>query len=339
MSKSPVLADRPTMERVAELAGVSKITVSRALRGSDLVRPEVRERVAQVARDIGYRVNLAARNLRTRRSRTIAVVIEQLDRGDRPIADPLLLSIVGGLLEALAPAGYAILLTTHEHYLSSSAVGADGVVMLGEGEGGQRLSEIEAAGVPMVAWGEPVSGVKVPVIGSANRLGGRLAAEHLVAEGRMRLLFLGDEQHPEVAARLAGCRDVLAASAAMLTGVVSCAFTAEAGARAIATAIADGIAFDAIFAASDFIAAGACGELVARGIQVPGDVALVGFDDAPVASGNRPALSSIRQDGAAAGRALGEAIVALIEGTAASVARQLPVDLVVRESSSSKPGH
>jgi len=120
---------------------------------------------------------------------------------------------------------------------------------------------------------------------------------------------------------------------------LSCAFTAEAGARAIATAIADGIAFDAIFAASDFIAAGACGELVARGIQVPGDVALVGFDDAPVASGNRPALSSIRQDGAAAGRALGEAIVALIEGTAASVARQLPVDLVVRESSSSKPGH
>lgn len=327
------------MERVAELAGVSKITVSRALRGSDLVRPEVRERVAKVAREIGYRVNVAARNLRTRRSQTIAVVIEQLDRGDRPIADPLLLSIVGGLLEALAPAGYAILLTTHEHYLSSSAVGADGVVMLGEGEGGLRLSEIEASGTPMVAWGEPLSGVKVPVIGSANRLGGRLAAEHLVAEGRTRLLFLGDEQHPEVAARLAGCREVLASSAAILARVMPCAFTVEAGAQAIAEAMADGTAFDAVFAASDFIAAGACRELVARRIEVPGDVALVGFDDAPIASGNRPALSSIRQDGAAAGRALGEAIVALVEGTSTEVARQLPVELVVRDSSASRPEH
>jgi DNA-binding LacI/PurR family transcriptional regulator len=321
------------MERVAALAGVSKITVSRALRGSELVRPEVRERVARIAGEIGYRVNVAARSLRTRRSQTIAVVIEQLDRGDRPIADPLLLSLIGGLLEALAPAGYAMVLTTHEHYLAASAMGADGVVMVGEGEGGHRLAQIEAFGLPMVAWGEPVSGVKIPVIGSANTAGGRLAAEHLVAIGRNRLLFLGDDQHPEVAARLAGCREVLAASAAMLVGAIPCAFTAEAGAAAVASAIEAGIAFDAIFAASDYIAAGACDELVARGREVPGDVAVVGFDDAPIASGHRPALSSIRQDGAAAGRALGRAIVGLVEETGAEFARQLPVELVVRESS------
>lgn len=326
-------AERPTMERVAALAGVSKITVSRALRGSGLVRPDVRERVAQVAREVGYRVNVAARNLRTRRSRTIAVVIEQLDRGDRPVADPLLLSIVGGLLEALTPAGYAMLMTTYEHYFAASAMGADGVVMIGEGEGGLRLTKIEAFGVPMVAWGEPVSGVKVPVIGSANRVGGQLAARHLVSAGRSRLLFLGDEEHPEVAARLAGCRDVLASSAAMLAAVMACPFTAEAGAGAVGDALDGGIAFDAVFAASDFIAAGACDELLARGFDVPRDVALVGFDDAPIASAHRPALSSVRQDGAAAGRALGEAIVALVEGTAARVDRQLPVDLMIRESS------
>ena len=326
-------SERPTMEMVAALAGVSKITVSRALRGSDLVRPEVRERVAQVAKDIGYRVNVAARSLRTRRSRTIAVVIEQLDRGDRPIADPLLLSLIGGLLEALTPAGYAMILTTHEHYLEESAMGADGVVMVGEGEGGQRLAQVEAFGLPMVAWGEPVSGVKIPVIGSANHAGGRLAAEHLVAMGRSRLLFLGDDRHPEVAARLAGCREVLASSAAMLVGVVPCVFTAEAGAAAIGAAIEQGLKFDAIFAASDFIAAGACDELAARGIDVPGGVALVGFDDAPIASAHRPALSSIRQDGTAAGRALGEAIVSLVEERGDDFARQLPVELVVRESS------
>ena len=321
------------MERVAELAGVSKITVSRALRGSELVRPEVRERVAQVAKQIGYRVNVAARNLRTRRSRTIAVVIEQLERGDRPIADPLLLSMIGGLLEALAPADYAMLLTTNEHFLAASAMGADGVVMLGEGEGGHRLAQVEALGLPMVAWGEPVSGVKIPVVGSANHAGGRLAAEHLVAQGRNRLLFLGDDQHPEVAARLAGCREVLASSAAMLAGVLPCAFTAEGGAAAVSAAIDAGTGFDAIFAASDFIAAGACDELAARGLDVPGKVAVVGFDDAPIAAAHRPPLSSIRQDGAAAGRALGRAIIGLVEGTADGASRQLPIELVVRESS------
>jgi DNA-binding LacI/PurR family transcriptional regulator len=334
MNKPGIPSERPTMEKVAALAGVSKITVSRALRGSELVRPEVRERVAQIAKQVGYRVNVAARSLRTRRSRTIAVVIEQLNRGDRPIADPLLLSMIGGLLEALTPADYAMLLTTNDHFIAASAMGADGVVMIGEGEGGRRLAEIEAFGLPMVAWGEPVSGVKVPVVGSANHSGGRLATAHLVANGRTRLLFLGDDQHPEVAARLAGCREVLAASAALLAGVLPCAFTAEGGASAVAAAIEAGTGFDAIFAASDFIAAGACDELAARGIAVPGKVALVGFDDAPIATGHRPSLSTVRQDGEAAGRALGETIVALVEGTAAPAPQQLPVELVVRESSS-----
>lgn len=334
MNRSGGDAERPTMEMVAALAGVSKITVSRALRGSDLVRPEVRQHVAEIAKKVGYRVNVAARSLRTRRSRTIAVVIEQLDRDDRPIADPLLLSMIGGLLEALTPADYAMLLTTNEHFVAASAMGADGVVMLGEGEGGNRLALIEGFGLPTVAWGEPVSGVKVPVVGSANHAGGRLAAEHLVAGGRTRLLFLGDGQHPEVAARLAGCREVLAASAAMLAAVLPCAFTAEAGAAAVREALERGIAFDAIFAASDFIAAGACDELIAHGISVPEKVAIVGFDDAPIAGGHRPTLSSIRQDGAAAGRTLGNTIVGLVEGTLKPESHQLPVELVVRESSS-----
>lgn len=334
MNKPGQPGERPTMEMVAALAGVSKITVSRALRGSDLVRPELRERIAKIAAESGYRMNVAARSLRTRRTQTIAVVIEQLARGDRPIADPLLLTMIGGLLEALTPADHAMLLTTVDHFLNSNAIGADGVVVLGQGEGGRLLSRIGAFGLPMVAWGEPVPGVDVPVIGSDNRQGGRLAAEHLIATGRKRLLFLGDAQHPEVAGRLDGVREVLAASEAALAGVVPCAFSIEAGAEATRSALEDGTKFDAIIAVSDFIAAGACDVLMARGTAVPGDVAIVGFDDTPIAAAHRPSLTSLRQDAVAAGHALGRALLAILDGAdPAAATTTLPVELVVRESS------
>ena len=333
MIKSVASSERPTMETVARVAGVSKITVSRALRGSELVRPEVRERIAEAAKQVGYRMNVAARQLRTRRSQTIAVVVEQLSRGDRPITDPLLLSIIGGLLEALTPLGYALLLTTRDHFLASNAMGADGIVMIGEGEGGAGLTEIGGFDLPIIAWGEPIPGVNVKVIGSDNRQGGRLAAEHLVSIGRKRLLFLGDADHPEVAARLEGVREVLASSDAALAAIIACPFTIEGGADAIRTSLELGRQFDAVLAVSDFIAAGACDSLLAQKINVPTDVSIVGFDDTPIAAAHRPSLTSVRQDGLAAGQALGKAIVGLVEGASALTNKPLPVELVVRESS------
>lgn len=334
MNRPAKPGERPTMEMVAALAGVSKITVSRALRGSDLVRPELRERIVKVAGEAGYRMNVAARSLRTRRTQTIAVIIEQLRRDDRPITDPLLLTMIGGLLEVLTPADQAMLLTTHDHFLSSNAIGADGVVVLGQGEGGRGLAHVEDVGLPVVAWGAPVPGLRVPVIGSDNRQGGRLAAEHLVATGRTRLLFLGDALHPEVAGRLEGVREVLAASEAALAGVIPCAFSSDAGADAVRQAIDAGTRFDAIVAVSDFIAAGACDTLVAGGRTVPHDVAIVGFDDTPIAATHRPSLTSVRQDATAAGRALGEAILAIIDGRPDDAqTAPLPVELIVRESS------
>jgi DNA-binding LacI/PurR family transcriptional regulator len=334
MSKPKKTSERPTMEMVAALAGVSKITVSRALRGSDLVRPEVREKIAKIAGEAGYRMNVAARSLRTRRTQTIAVVIEQLARHDRPIADPLLLTMIGGLLEVLTPANHAMLLTTNDHFLKSNAIGADGVVVLGQGEGGKCLAQVGTFGLPTVAWGEPVPGLNVPVIGSDNRQGGRLAAEHLVSSGRKRLLFLGDAQHPEVAGRLEGVREVLASSEAVLADAMPCAFSIESGTQAVEAALDAGIAFDGIIAVSDFIAAGACDALLARGISVPGTVAIVGFDDTPIASTHRPSLTSVRQDATAAGRALGHAILALLDGgISAAMTNPLPVALIARESS------
>ena len=335
MNKIETKGERPTMERLAALAGVSKITVSRALRGSHLVRPEVRDRIVRIARDSGYRMNVAARSLRTRRTQTIAVVIEQVVSDDRPIADPLVLWVIGGLLEVLTPADHALLLTTSDHFLASNAIDADGVVMLGQGEEARRLAEVQSVGLPMVVWGAPIPGLEISVIGSDNRLGGQLAARHLVEDcGCSKLLFLGDSRHPEIAGRFEGVRDVLSSSTASLAAKIPCSFSVHGGVQAITTALESGPDFDGVLAVSDFIAAGACEELERRGLRVPGDVAVVGFDDNAIASTHRPTLSSIRQDWHAAGQALGHAILGRLGyETPAETSDLLQVELIVRDSS------
>ena len=321
------------MATIAELAGVSKITVSRALSGSDLVRPELRERIAGVAREAGYRMNVAARALRTRRNRTIALVIERLVAGDRPISDPLILAIIGGLLETLTPAGQAMLVTSSDHFLDSQVIDADGIVMVGQGVGGQRARTVAAQGLPMVAWGERLPNSDLVVIGSDNRSGGRVSAQHMIDTGRRQLVFLGNGDHPEVAARLEGVRDIVATTPAMIAAVVPCDFSRLEGAAAVRGLLSEGLAFDGIIAASDFIAAGACDALIEEGRRVPDDVAVMGFDDIAVAANNRPPLTSIRQDWSRAGRLLGETVLALIEQPDAfSLPERLPVELIARES-------
>lgn len=321
----------PTMAAIAELAGVSKITVSRALKGSDLVRPELRDRIVEVARAAGYRMNVAARSLRTRRSRTVAVVVERLVDGDRPIADMILLLLLGGLLEVLTPADHAMLVTTRDHFLGSLGIAADGIIMIGQGQDASRVGEIAASGLPMVIWGADDEGT-ANVVGSDNRHGGYLAAEHLVATGRRRILFLGDPAHPEVARRLDGVRDYLAASEAMLVSVAKCDFSRPGGARALDDVLTAGLTFDAVIAVSDYIAAGACDTLIAKGLAIPGDVAVIGFDDISVAANHRPPISSIRQNWHEAGRLLANVLLAQLGEAQAVSHGLLPVELIVRES-------
>ena len=322
------------METVAQLAGVSKITVSRALRGSDLVRPELRDRIAQVAADAGYRMNVAARSLRTQRTQMIAVVIDRLGHDEQPVADPLVLAMIGGLLQVLTACDHAMLLTTSNHFLASSSIGADGVIMIGQGEAGSHQASVAALGFPMVAWGEPIPGQSIQMVSSDNREGGRLAARHLLDIGCERTLFFGDDRHPEVASRLEGVREVFSSSSGLLVETTRCAFSIEGGVEAAAKACDAGIAFDAMIAANDFIAAGACDEFEKRGLRIPGDLAIVGFDDNIVADTHKPSITTVRQDFAAAGRALAETIFAVLDEARDDRPPhvKLPVELVERES-------
>ncbi|HXV01350.1 MAG TPA: substrate-binding domain-containing protein [Caulobacteraceae bacterium] len=323
----PPGSDRMTMQDLAHLAGVSSITVSRALRDSPLVREELREQIKRLADKHGYRLNAAARNLRTMRAHSVTAVIEMDPTTERPMSEPLVLMVIGGLLQTLTTQGYRLVLTTRAEALRSNVLDADGIILLGQGPNDEAMHQIRRFNLPLVVWGisRPAAD-GVVFVGSDNQAGGRLVGEHLADLGRRRILFLGDTVHAEVAQRLAGLEAALAGRDIPVT-VAPCAFSRTAARAAVAAELARGTRFDAVMACSDFLALGALDGLEEAGLRVPGDVAVTGYDDA-AAQGR---LTSVRQDFDLAGQVLARKMLDLIAGGPIA-SEMIPVELVVRSS-------
>lgn len=322
----------PTMADLAALAGVSKITVSRALRDSPSVRPAMRKAIQDLAVQLGYRLNVTARNLRLKRTRTVVVVIEMVPSAERPMSEPYPLALLGGISQELTRANYNILLTA-QHPLNPEALqAADGAILLGQGPHEDSIRQIRHLGVPFVVWGAVHDNQGYVVVGSNNRDGGRQAAARLLSVGRRRLVYLGDVTHPEIAERFAGFRDALAESNIVPILYQDCPFNFAGGAMAVAALLAsDHPPFDGVFACSDLIAMGAIRALVDAHIGVPQDVSVVGFDDTPMASYFVPPLTTIQQDWQEGGKLLARKILALIE-TGQAHSEQLPIHAVIRQT-------
>lgn len=173
-------------------------------------------------------------------------------------------------------------------------------------------------------------------IGCDNHAGGRMAAEHLMARGRRRIAFIGDASPhaPEFLARYQGGRDAQADAGIAVDPElqVDAENSPESGHAAMHALLSTGIAFDAVFAASDLIAFGAIKALASHGLRVPQDVAVVGFDGLPISGYFTPSLTTVVQDTAAAGEALVEALLGQIHGEPVASRMLLP-RLVVRASS------
>ncbi len=324
------------MSEVAHAAGVSKITVSRALRGSDLVKADVRERICETAAAMGYRVNLAARDLRLQQRMRIAVVVDMPATHDRPLYDPYPLALLGGIMQECAAAGYAAVLTTSDPRMSAEAQDTSGIIVLGQGANHDAVRTLARLNLPLAVWGADdgfEAGLGAEVVGSDNRLGGRLAAQHLQARGRRRLTFLGDTSHAEVADRASGFRDRLDTDAEVVA-TRSCDFTGEGGRQAMADIIDAGIAFDGVFASSDLVAIGAMQAMRDAGMRPGVDVAVVGYDDIPAAAAHAPRLTTIHQDWTKGGRWLAATLLARLDPDrfAEPESKILPVDLVTRET-------
>jgi DNA-binding LacI/PurR family transcriptional regulator len=318
-----------TMADLAKLSGVSKITVSRALSDSPLVTPETRDRVQALAREHGYKLNVSARNLRLRRSHTVAVIVEMKPSIDRTMFDPYPLVLLGGISQELTAAGFSVLLTTRQGATAAAVQAADGLILLGQGVHQDAVRRFDKLGLPMVVWGADTEEDPHVIVGGDNRLGGAVVADHFVAMGRRRPVFIGNTGHPEIYQRLNGFVDALAVHGIKPLLMRRDEFTPDSGADAVLSLHARKVDFDAIFACSDLLAMGAIRATIGLGRSVPGDVSVVGYDDMPVGASFLPPLSSVRQDWQEGGMLLARKVLALIHGEAAH-SETVPVELIVR---------
>jgi DNA-binding LacI/PurR family transcriptional regulator len=330
MRKKPATAPkRTTMADLAKLAGVAKITVSRALAGSEAVRPELRRRIEELAAEHGYRMNASAQSLRLQRTGSIAAVIEMNPSTERPMFEPLVLMVIGAMLQEATLAGYRLVLTIRSQVERHAALDVDGIILLGQGAHDSSTQNLRKLGIPMVVWGAPEPGLDdgIAFLGSDNRAGGALIASHLVALGRSRVLFVGDTAHPEVRMRMEGLEAGVRDHDARVMQVPS-EFNRGAARTATLAALEFGVPFDAVVAASDQMALGVIDALRERGQRVPEDVCVVGFDDTLGDAGP----TTVRQDFARAGREAVQILLKLIAGAAVPPVTLLPIELITRGS-------
>ena len=335
--------DNPTSRDIAEIAGVSQATVSRALRNSPLVREETRERIQKIARELNYFVNRNAAGLRTQQSNTIAVLVFDETEGKDVQINPFFLSMFGYITRSAASLGYDVLVSLQQlsddwHIEYQASRRADGLILLGYGDYvkyREKLNALAEANTRFIIYGVVVDGQPGYSLGCDNPAGGAQATRHLLGLGRKRIVILGDtsERHPEFQSRREGYSRAL--QEAGLTEdpelIVHAENTEEDGHRAVADLLSRGIDFDAVFAVTDMMAIGAIQALSEAGRKVPGDVSVVGFDDLPRAAYVNPPLTTVRQNIQQAGEGLVNAIVALIRGNEIESLQTEP-ELVVRES-------
>lgn len=321
------------MEDLAVLAGLSKITVSRALRNSPLVTAQTREKIRRIAEEQGYRLNLSARNLRMRRSNSVAVVVEMMPAEARPMSDPYPLELLGGITQELTRAGYSVVLTSRQLLDTAPVRAADGMILLGQGSRGEAVRLVQKVGVPLVVWGAPEADSRYVVVGSDNRAGGASAAARFLAQGRAKLIFLGDVDHAEVQQRCAGFIDALQGGGNVRI-IRPKAFTFEAAFDSVAALLKKkgSDVIDGVFAASDLLAMGAVRALAEHGLKVPEDVSVIGYDDTPGAASFVPPLTSVHQDLRNGGVLLGKKMLALLRGDAGVESEMMPTTLVVRQT-------
>ncbi|MES2581562.1 MAG: LacI family DNA-binding transcriptional regulator [Pseudomonadota bacterium] len=324
-----------TIEMVAQLAGVSPSTISRILNGTAVVSEVKQQAVKDAIAKLGYVPNPVARGLAGGRSYSIGVVTQTLD-------SPFYGASLRGIEEELNPMGYNPLFVSAHWDAAAEARcidvlrsrRVDGIIVLTGALTDQALKAY-AKKLPVVVTGRTLNGPGLFSLDFDNFAGGQLAISHLVELGHRRIaLITGDPLHPDSNERLRGYRAGLekAGIAYDPALVVVGDYTESSGLRAVEKLTAERQSFTAIFAANDQMASGAVLGLHRKGVRVPQDISIVGFDDLPTSPYAVPPLSSVHQSSYEQGRLSAHAMLQLLAGTRPTVTVPLP-RLIARESS------
>ncbi|TXS36008.1 LacI family DNA-binding transcriptional regulator [Streptomyces sp. OR43] len=333
---------RPTLEEVAARAGVGRGTASRVINGSPRVSAHTREAVEAAVAELGYVPNRAARALAGNRTDAIALVVPESE--SRFFGEPYFSDIVRGVGAALADTEMQLLLTLVgsdrerrrlAQYLTAHRV--DGVLLVSVHADDPLPDLLEQLGMPAVMNGRRSATEPLPSVDSDNFEGARGAVEHLVSRGRRSIATITGRLDVYASQRrLDGYRQALADAGHEPDErlIAPADFSEEGGVRAMRELLARRPDVDAVFAASDLMAAGARQVLREAGRRIPDDVALIGFDDSAVARHMDPALTSVRQPIEEMGRAMTRVLLEQIAGESAERPQiVLPTELVVRDSS------
>lgn len=325
---------------LAKLAGVSPGTVSRALANKSLVNAKTRERIQALAREHGFQINQMASKLRRQKTGVIAVVIPLGHDQRQHISDPFFMTLLGALADELTERGYQLMLSRAipqddplwlDRIVNSGMV--DGVLMIGQSDQFDAIETVARGYAPLVVWGSHSRDQAHCSVGCDNWEGGRLAAQYLLDRGYRSIAFLGDTTGIEIAERYRGATAAVAGcdgearlhhlpihpSVDEMTDEIAVALTA----------LDDTI--EGVVAASDAIAMATIRQLASMGLSVPGDIAVIGFDDLPLARHTVPQLTTVRQDMATGAREMVARLMARLEGER-SASLVMPPELVIRAS-------
>jgi DNA-binding LacI/PurR family transcriptional regulator len=330
---------RPTIYDVARLAGVSTATVSRALNDTGQVAETKRVAIDAAVEQLGYRPNTIARSLVTRSTQTIALLLPD-------ITNPFYAELVSGIQQLTLERDYTMLLCTtdfdpeqEERYLRLlRGKNVDGALVDGLVLPPERIARFVEDGFPIVCLDRDVNSPAVPLVQVDNRMGARLATEHLLALGHTRIAHIMGAPARISEERLLGYQGALAqVGVAPDSSLVALGnFTENGGHEAMQALLAAETGLTAVFAANDLSAIGAMNAIVAGGRSVPADISIVGFDDLRLAQYTSPPLTTIRQPAGDIARHSTELLLGMIAGRRPRKLHHLfTPELVVRSSTAS----
>lgn len=334
------LPHAPTLEEVAERAGVSRSTASRAINGGLKVSPEAQAAVDAAVAELGYTPNRAARSLVTRRTDSVALVVPEPD--EKVLTDPYFAGTLQGLSAALVETDIQLVLLIARRgeeahrtgrYLRNGHV--DGAVIVSHHRDDALDSVLAESRLPCVFVGRPWAAPRpMQYVDVDNHLGGRRATEHLITRGCRRIATIaGPLDMAAGVDRLAGWRQALQDAGLDDEAMAPGDFTSAGGAAAMERLLDAHPDVDGVFAASDLMAAGALSVLARRGLSVPGDIKVIGFDDLGVAASTAPPLTTMSNPVVEMSRVAGELLLEQIAGhTTSFEPRIFGAEVVLRES-------